>query len=233
MADQLFVRHPQRLEALLGELARLAHGQLLAGLEHDLVGVGVDEIVDRLVATQAVRIERHAPAFFGALVRYLLVEGVEDVFAAHAERIEQRGDRDLPPPVNTRVNDILGVELDVEPRTAIRNDASREQKLARRVGLALVVIEEHSGRAVHLRDDNAFGAVDDEGAVIGHERNVAHVDILLLDVLDRLGAGFFVDIEYDQAQRDLERRSVSHAALTALIDVVFRPFEFVFHEFEH
>jgi hypothetical protein len=31
------------------------------------------------------------------------------------------------------------------------------------MGLALVVVEEHAGRAVHLADDHALGAVDDEG----------------------------------------------------------------------
>ena len=99
--------------------------------------------------------------------------------------------------------------------------------------LALVVIEEHAGRTMHLRNDDALGAVDDEGAVIGHERDVAHVDILLLDVLHRLGAGLFVDIEHDQPQRHFQRRCVSHAALAALVDVVFRRFEFVFDEFQH
>src|SRR6516225_10135677 len=86
---------------------------------------------------------------------------------------------------------------------------------------------------MHLRDDDALGAVDDEGAVIGHKRDVAHVDILLLDVLDRFGAGFLVDIEYDQAQSDLERSGIGHAALPALVHIVFRPFEFVLDEFEH
>ena len=101
------------------------------------------------------------------------------------------------------------------------------------MGLALVVVEEHAGRAVHLRDDHALGAVDDEGAVVGHERDVAHVDILLLDVLDRLGAGLLVDIEHDEAQRHLERRRIGHAALAALVDVVFRRLELVLDEFEH
>ncbi len=131
------------------------------------------------------------------------------------------------------MHDVLGVELDVEPGAAIRNDAGGEQQLARRMGLALVVIEEHARRAVHLRDDDALGAVDDEGAVVGHERNVAHVDILLLDVLDRLGAGLLVDIEHDEAQRHLERRRIGHAALAALVDVVFRRLELVLDEFEH
>ena len=186
VADQLLVGQPQGLEALLGELARLAHGQLLAGLEHHLAGIGVDEIVDRLVAAQPVGVERHAPAFLGALVEHLLVERVEDLLAAHAERVEERRHRNLPPAIDARIDDVLGVELDVEPGAAVGDDAGCEQELARRMGLALVVIEEHAGRAMHLRDDDALGAVDDERAVVGHERDVAHVDILLLDVLDRL-----------------------------------------------
>ena len=118
-----------------------------------------------------------------------------------------------------------------EPRYG--NHARGKQQLARRVGLALVVVEEHAGRTVHLRDDDALGAVDDEGAVHGHERDIAHVDVLLLDVLDRLGAGFLVDIEHDQAQRHLQRRGIGHAALAALVDVIFRRLEFVADEFQH
>src|SRR5262245_3861777 len=101
------------------------------------------------------------------------------------------------------------------------------------MGLALVVVEEHAGRAMHLRYDHPLGAVDDEGAVVGHERDVAHVDILLLDVFHRLGAGLLVDIEHDEAQRHFERRGIGHAALAALVDVVFRGLEFVLDDFEH
>ena len=98
--------------------------------------------------------------------------------------------------------------------------------------LALVVVEEDARRAVHLGDDHALGAVDDEGAVLGHERDVAHIDVLFLDVLDRLGAGFLVHIEHDQAQRHLERRGIGHGALLALLDVVFRLLEVVIDIFE-
>jgi hypothetical protein len=66
----------------------------------------------------------------------------------------------------------------------------------------------------------------------GHERHVAHVDVLLLDVLDGAGAGLFVHFEHDQAQRHLERRCERHVALTALVDVVLRLLELVLHEFE-
>ena len=100
------------------------------------------------------------------------------------------------------------------------------------MGLAAIMVEEHAGRPVHLRDDHALGAVDHEGAVRGHERHVAHIDVLLLDVLDRAGAGLLVHIEHDQPKRHLEGRGEGHAALLALVDVVFRLLEGVAHEFE-
>ncbi len=233
MADQFLVGHAERFKALLAELASLAHGQLLAGFDHDAAGIGIDQIVDRLVALQAVGIERHAPAVLGALVSDVLVERAEDLLAVEPERIEQRRHRNLAAAVDARIDDVFRVELDVEPGAAIGNDAGGKQQLARGVGLALVVIEEHAGRAVHLGNDDALGAVDDERAVVGHERNIAHVDILLLDVLDRLGASLFVDIEHDQPQRHFQRRGIGHAALAALVDVVFRRLEFVFDEFQH
>ena len=33
---------------------------------------------------------------------------------------------------------------------------------------------------MQLRDDHPFGAIDDEGAVIGHQRQFAHVDFVSL-----------------------------------------------------
>ena len=100
------------------------------------------------------------------------------------------------------------------------------------MALALVVVEEDARRAVHLRDDHALRAVDDEGAVHRHERHVAHVDVLLLDVLDGLGAGIGIHIEHDEAQRHLQGRRKRHAALTALVDVELRLLELELHEFE-
>ncbi len=154
------------------------------------------------------------------------------LLGVHAEGLEQRGHRDLAATVDAGKDDVLGVEFEVEPRAAIGNDAAGEQQLARGMGLALVVVEEHARRTVHLGDDDALGAVDDESTVHGHERHVAHVDVLLLDVLDGAGAGFLVHFEDDQAQRHLERRREGHVALPALVDVILRLLEFVAHEFK-
>ena len=98
--------------------------------------------------------------------------------------------------------------------------------------LALVVVEEHTGRTVHLRDDHTLCAVDDERTVLCHERKIAHVNVLFLDVLDGLGLCVLVDFEHDQAQRHLERRCESHSALLALIDVIFGLLELVLNEFQ-
>ena len=101
------------------------------------------------------------------------------------------------------------------------------------MGLALVMIEKHARRTVHLRNDHPLGPVDDKRSLLGHEGNVAHVDILLLDVLDRARLRFLVDFPDDETQFDLQRSRVGHVALNALLDIVFRLLEFVGHVFEH
>ncbi len=119
-ADQFLVAHAQRLQPLLLELAGGANRELLAGLEHDLAGVGIDQVVQRGIATKANRIIGHAPAVriasgFGALVHDLLVERAQDLLAVEAEGEHQRRHRNLAATVDAREHDILGVELDVEP----------------------------------------------------------------------------------------------------------------------
>ena len=166
VAVQIVVGRLQSLEALFGELLEQARGQLLAALDHDFAGVGVDHVGDGLLALQRVRMEGNAPAFAVALVERLRVEGRQDLFAVHAERHQQRRHRDLAATVDAGVHDVLGVELDVEPGAAIGDDAGGKQQLAGRMALALVVVEEHARRTVHLRDDDALGAVDDEGTVV-------------------------------------------------------------------
>ena len=146
--------------------------------------------------------------------------------------MEQRGDRQLALAVDADVDDVLGVEFEVEPAAAVRDDPRGEQELAAGVGLAAVVVEQDARRAVHLADDHALGAVDDEGAVLRHERHVAHVNVLLLDIDDRLGFGLGIDLEGGQAQRDAHRRGIGQAALAALVGVVLGLLELIMIEVE-
>jgi hypothetical protein len=55
---------------------------------------------------------------------------VEDLLGIEPQRIEQRGDRQLAAAVDAGIDDVLGVELEVEPRAAIGNDARGEEQLA-------------------------------------------------------------------------------------------------------
>ena len=256
-ADQLLGRDAHLLQALLLEAGEQARRHLGAGVGHRLAGLAVHQVVGELHAAHRLGVERRVPAVLLALVDDLAVERGQDLLRRQAlglrrierlalgdgggallpgrvvvEREQQRRHRDLAAAVDADMDQVLGVELEVEPRAAIGDDAGGEQVLARAVGLALVVVEEDARRAVHLADDDALGAVDDEGAVVGHERHVAHVDILLLDVADRARAGFLVDVPHHELQRDLERRGIGDAALLALLDVVLGLFEFVLHELE-
>ena len=231
-AIEVLILHQELFQALLGELVGKPRRDLAAGLDRDLACLGVDQVRRRLDAAHAVGIERHLPAILSRLQRDPVVEGRQDLFVVETERIEQRRHRQLAAAVDAHIDDVLGVELEVEPGAAIRNDARGKQQLAGRMGLAAIVVEEHARRTVHLRDDHALGAVDDERTVRGHERHVAHVDVLLLDVLDGARAGLLVDIEHDQAKRDLQRRGEGHVTLLAFVDVIFGRFERIAHELE-
>jgi hypothetical protein len=98
------------------------------------------------------------------------------------------------------------------------------------VGLAAVVLEEHAGRAMQLGHDHTLGAVDDERASRGHERNLAHVDFLLLHFLDRFLGRFAV--QDHQAHARAQRGGKGQAALLALLHVESRLAEGVADEFQ-
>jgi len=256
-AHQLLGEHTLAGHALLDQLAGRARRDLGARLHLDLAGVGVDQIVHQLDAAHPVRLKRNLPALLVAREGQGIVVVVEDLLGRHAldleqvhalvlgralgpqrlcrtslQRVQQGRHRQLAAPVDAHIDEILGVELEVQPRAAIRDHAGGEQELAGRVRLAFVVVEEHAGRAVHLRDDDALGAVDDEGAVGRHQRHVAHVDVLLLDVADGAGTRLLVHVPDEQAQRHLERRGEGHAALLALVDVILGRLQVIADEFQ-
>ena len=244
-------------EAALDQLLDQTRGHLRAGLGDDLAGGRVHEVGGDLDALHAVGVEGGLPTARRAGIGDGVVEEIEDLFLRHAlclvgqqilllglplgaQRLglravqgeQQRGGRQLAAAVDAHVDEILGVELEVQPGAAVRDHAGGEEVLARRVGLALVMVEEDARAAVHLGDDDALGAVDDEGAVGRHQGHVAHVDVLLLDVADRAQASVLFHVEDGEAQGHLQRGGEGHAALLALLDVVLRLLKLVLHEVE-
>ncbi len=168
---------------------RLARALLLEQLDQRALlrardlGVGVDGVAD----VEAV------------------VEELEDLFVGLvAHRAQQDGDRQLALAVDADEDLALLVDLELEPGAAGRHQVADEDLLLGVLGLHQV----GARRAHQLRDHDALGAVDDEGAALGHPREVAHEDRLLAD-LARLAV--------DEADRDRQRPRVGQILLTALV----------------
>ena len=188
---------------LLGLRLRRVGGGLLAG-ELDVLG---DDRADDLALVAA------ALELLGQVELADGEEEAEDVRVAPvAERAQERGGRELLLLVDVHVDDIMDVDRELDPRAAEGDDARRDQPLAVRVR---ALLEHDARRAVELADDDALGAVDDEGAEGGEQRELAEIDLLLEDVLRPLDpVHVLVD---DELQRRLEGRGVGHVALDALL----------------
>ena len=145
------------------------------------------------------------------------VERAQNVFArAQTKGAEEDRSQELALAVDANVENVLLVVLEFHPRSAVRND------LAEEVGAIVGGLEEHARRAVQLANDDALGAVNNEGAVLRHQRHVAEENFLLFNVADGAVASLGVLVENRKAHRDLERSGVCHAPLFAFGHVVFQ-----------
>ena len=126
-----------------------------------------------------------------------------------AHRAQQHGDRQLALAVDADEDAALLVDLQLQPGAAGRHQVGDEDLL-----LAVLGLHHVGARGAHeLGHDDALGAVDDEGAAIGHPREVPHEHGLLAD-LARLAV----------LERDLhvQRPRVGHVLLPAILHGVRR-----------
>lgn len=139
--------------------------------------------------------------------------------AAEAERAEQNRRGQFPRAVDVHPKDVLRILLKFQPGAAGRHHRRVVNFAAGLVHLAPVV---NAGASDQLRDDHAFRAVDDERAVVRHQRKIPHEYFLIDDFVRHL-----VDEANLDSQREGERR-VSFAAF--LFAVFRRPFQRVIQE---
>ena len=141
--EQVVVRHFKRVDVFFLQLAYMARGDALARLDDDLLASTQIEV--QRLAAQAFGDElKLGTALLAEGENVLLEEQVEHLGVGVAERAQQHGDRQLAAAVDTREQAVLGIEFEIEPGTAVGNDTGGEQQLARAVGLAAIVIEEHA-----------------------------------------------------------------------------------------
>ena len=129
------------------------------------------------------------PALTGVLLHRgqdagVLTEHIDDLrIGPGAYRTDEAGDGQLSVLVDPHVEDVGQIRLILQPRAAVGDDSGAEGHIAR---LVLVSGKVHAGGADDLGDDDPLGAVDDKGTGIGHEGEISHKDLLLLDLLGLL-----------------------------------------------
>ena len=186
-------------EEALDELAgvvtgwRIARAQLLVDLDQGfLLRVG-DVLVQRVAEVRVLGIGVDRAVEAANLLVVLVADGAQ-----------QRGGRDLALAVHLDPELVLVVRLELEPGAAVRDHLGREQAPAARGILELAVVDARG--ADQLADHDPLGAVDDERALVGHRREVAHVDALALDLAGLLDQELDVDV-----QRPAEREVLGPA----------------------
>ena len=142
---------------------------------------------------------------------FKFVENLEHFLVrAKAQRAEESRRQNLPPAfaaVEVCVKQIVRIKLELHPRTAIRNDAERIKRLPVQVNRAF---KANARRAMELRNDNALRAIDHKRAGRRHQRDFAHIHLLLLRAL------LFLELEGHVKRRGI-RQTVAHALTQRLL----------------
>src|SRR6202035_4380306 len=142
-------------------------GDALVRADNHFFGFRIANFVRELAVDDA---WRNVPEHFLVAQRNALhlVEGAQNVFVGlHAQRAKENRAQEFALAVDAHVQNVLGVVFEFDPRAAVRNN------LAEEVGAVIGAFKKDAGGAVQLADDDALGTIDDEGAVLCHQRNVA------------------------------------------------------------
>ncbi|MCY1231330.1 hypothetical protein D9M72_437760 [compost metagenome] len=163
-------------------------GQIVAlGVEVQVVQQGLGSLDGgRLARSQLpVDVQQGVFAGFGGVLLQRCAHGVvlaelfEDLAFGPAEGLQQHRDGLLALAVKADADLVALVDLELEPGTAGRDDLGSEDILV--AGLVSGALEVGARGTDQLGDNDALGAVDYEGALLGHQREVTHEHGLLLD----------------------------------------------------
>src|SRR5690606_2637174 len=190
-ADEEIFRYGNALHACVGQVTDMLGSDALVFLDNH-IAFAIADVETCDFALPALRHEFQHPAFFVDFELVEIKEGCQDGFRRHADSLQQNADRHLPATVDAEKENVLGIKLEIQPRTTIRNDSGGKQQFPGAMRLTAVVLEEYTGRAVKLRYDDTLGAIDDKRTVLHHERNFAHVHFLFLNLANGRPASFTI-----------------------------------------
>ena len=182
------------LEVLAGGLDRqgLAGTGPLVDLEQGLLAGGSQVLLLLPLALEEVEVA-HEPLEEGLV---LVAEGAQQ----HEQREPALAGHPAP---GGDVLGRLGLDVELDPLAPVGVDGAGEDGLGVAAGL-----EDDARGADQLADHDPLGAVDDEGPLVGHHREVPHEDRLLLDLA---GAGVHEPRPHE------DRRGVGHVLFLALL----------------
>ncbi len=115
---------------------------------------------------------------------------------AIAQSAQNNGHRQLARAVDAHPQPVVAVGLIFDPGSPVGDDLAGEQLFA---GFVDLLCKVDAGGTHQLADNHAFRAVDDKGAMLGHQGKVTHEDLAFLDF-----SGLLV-LEPD---KDLQRRRI-------------------------
>ncbi len=182
-------RVDQRLRTLHGE--RLARAQLFIELQQAVL-----VIVGRILGEAGKNLRLLAEHFLDLSIR------------ADTERAQEHGDRHLAVPVYANIENIVGVRLIFKPCAAVRYNGAGIK------GLSDLIVSDriiNTGGTHKLTDNNTLGPVDHKGSGFRHQRQVAHENVMFVDL---------VVFSVVKAHSHLERSRIGRVAFLALLDGV-------------
>ena len=144
----------------------------------------------------------------------VVLEGVGNFILGHADGHEEHDGGLLALAVHTHAEDVALVDLELEPCATARDDLRAEDLLIG--GTVLGTVEVHARGTHELGHDHSLGTADDEGAVRGLQREIAHEHGLGLD---------FAGVAVLEFGVHVQRRGVGVILLLAFLHGVARFFE--------
>ena len=114
----------------------------------------------------------------GDQVLFVTKERIYILTVSKAERADEHGQGELTVFIDTNVCYAGCIDFIFEPCTTVRNNGGSIGLLTCFINFGSVV---HTGRTDNLRNDYTLCTVDNKGTGLGHEREIAHEDISLLN----------------------------------------------------
>ena len=187
---QLLAGQPGPQSHLLVELIAAHSGQIIApGIKEGGVQQGPGGVHRGGLARTELAVDLQQGVLIG-LTGILLHRGQDTlVLAEHLDDFsvgpgpqgtDKAGDGQLAVLIDADIEQVGQIGFILQPGTPVGDDGSGVGQVVRLVRGPGVI---HTGRADDLGDDDPFGAIDDEGAGLGHDGEVSHKDLLLGDLL--------------------------------------------------